>query len=175
MSRGLKTEAIVLKRKELLSKDVVYTLLTKDRGKVKSVAKGIKSITSKRSPHLQTGNLIETILYVKHDFYYLQETYLKSGFSDIKSDSRKMSYLYFVLFVIDRLLPEGQTEDKIYDLLKKFFIRLAKTDKTDLKLLENYLSLILIELGYIAEEKNIEELQVIIQDLINEKLKLRII
>lgn len=175
MSRHLQTEAIVLKRKEILNKDIVYTLLTQTQGKVKATAKGVKSLNSKRSPHLQTGNLLSCILYRKESFYYLQETNLKSGFSVIKKDSQKMSYLYFILYVIDRLLPENQIEEKIYESFKKFLVKLSKTESLKIKILEKYLSSLLIGLGYINEEKNLEELQAIIQDLINEKLTFHII
>ena|SRR3990167_7953412 len=175
MSRRLQTEAIVLKRKELLNKDIVYTLFTHNEGKIKATAKGIKSLTSKRSPHLQTGNLILCVLYKKDGFYYLQETNLKSGFSVIKKDSKKMSYLYFILFIIDRLLPENQIEEKIYESFKKFLVKLSKTESLKIKILEKYLSSLLMGLGYINKEKNLEELHVIIQDLINEKLTFHII
>lgn len=175
MRGRLKTSGIVLKRHELLNKDIVYTLLTQDLGKVRVIAKGVKSLTSKRSPHLQTGNLIDTVLYKKSEYYYLQETQLRSGFSEIKNNSAKMSYLYFILFVLDRLVPEEQTDEKVYQLLMKFMINLSKAEKPNIKLLEEYLSLFMIDLGYISQRKNIEELHAIIQDLINEKLKLHIL
>lgn len=175
MARRLQTEAFILKRKELLNKDIFYTLLTCDEGKVKATAKGIKSLTSKRSPHLQTGNLVSCILYKKDGFFYLQETNLKSSFSDIKRSSQKMSYLYFMLFIVDRLLPENQNEEKVYEILKKFMVKLSKSGNVEIKILEKYISSLLMELGYINERKKIEELQTIIQDLINEELTFHII
>ncbi len=175
MPRRLKTEAIVLKRKELLNKDIVYTLLTAELGRVKATAKGVKSLTSKRSPHLQTGNLISVVLYKKEDFFYLQETDLKSGFSDIKKRAEKMSYLYFIFFVVDRLVPENQNEFEVFNLVKKFIIDLSKRKAINITILEKYLSLLLIKLGYINERGKIDELRSTIEGLINEKLSLFVI
>ncbi|MEK7109728.1 MAG: DNA repair protein RecO, partial [Patescibacteria group bacterium] len=72
-SRSLKTEAIVLKKKDLLNKDVLISLFTQDLGRLTIFAKGVKKITSRRSPHLQTGNLINVLISHKNDHYYLQE------------------------------------------------------------------------------------------------------
>ncbi|PIP63744.1 hypothetical protein COW97_01050, partial [Candidatus Roizmanbacteria bacterium CG22_combo_CG10-13_8_21_14_all_34_12] len=57
-SRSLKTEAVVLKKKDLLNKDVLISVFSQDLGRLTLFAKGIKKITSRRSPHLQTGNLV---------------------------------------------------------------------------------------------------------------------
>ena len=42
MTRNLKTEAIVLKKKDLLNKDVLISLFTQDLGRLTIFAKGVK-------------------------------------------------------------------------------------------------------------------------------------
>ena len=104
----LKTDAFVLRKKELLRTDMLIYLFTKEIGKTTVIAKGSKSLVSRRGPHLQTGNLLKVMIHVKNDYRYLQQTELVSGFSSIKDDPRKTEYLYLFFFVIDRMLPDNQ-------------------------------------------------------------------
>ncbi len=170
MIRSLKTEAIVLKKKDLLNKDVLISLFTQDLGRLTIFAKGVKKITSRRSPHLQTGNLINVILSHKNDHYYLQESQLISGFSELKKEEKKVKQLYLFLFILDRLIPENQKEERVYNLTKRFFIDLSRPlGKKNLGLLY-YLNKLMSLLGYLHEDKSINELKFLIEEIINEKI-----
>lgn len=171
MIRSLKTEAIVLKKKDLLNKDVLISLFTQDLGRLTVFAKGAKKITSRRSPHLQTGNLISILASHKNDHYYLQESQLISGFSELKKDEVKVKQLYSFLFVLDRLLPEQQKEIKIYNLTKIFLINLSKASKTE-AIIVKYLTDIMIFLGYLDKKVSQTELKSLIEEIINEKIPL---
>ena len=169
MSRTLKTEAIVLKKKSLLNKDSMVFFFTKEQGKTVVVAKGIRKITSRRSPHLETGNLITAVFHRKSDRLYLQETKLISGFSELKKDQEKIDILYQFLFVLERLLPEHQREEAVYNLTKLFLVKLSKLEgKKDI--LTIYFNKLLKLLGYSKQNYGLIELESIISDLINEKL-----
>ena len=170
-ARGLKTEAIVLKKKDLLNKDILISLFTQDLGKLMVFAKGVKKITSRRSPHLQTGNLINVLISHKNGRYYLQESQLISGFSELKKEENKVNQLYSFLFVLDRLLPEQQKETKIYNLTKNFLIDLTKLTKSEV-ILDDYLIEIMKLMGYLDKKVSKTELKSLIEEIINEKVPL---
>jgi len=169
MIRSLKTEAIVLRKKNLLNKDVLVSLFTQDLGRLTVFAKGVRKITSRRSPHLQTGNLINVLISHKNDYYYLQESQLISGFSELKKDENKVEQLYLFLFVLDRLLPERQKETKIYNLTKNFLIDLTKLPKTK-KNSVKYLTEMMRLMGYLDKKVSPPELKLLIEEIINEKI-----
>ncbi|MFA6017328.1 MAG: DNA repair protein RecO [Patescibacteria group bacterium] len=171
MQINFKTEAIVLKKKDLLNRDVLISLFTQDLGRLTVFAKGVKKITSRRSPHLQTGNLINVLLSHKHDHYYLQESELLSGFSELKKDEKKVNNLYSFLFVLERLLPEQQKETKTYNLTKNFLIDLSKSIKPD-SITVKYLTDIMMQLGYLDKKISYPELRSLIEEIINEKIPL---
>lgn len=175
MKRRINTEAIVIKKRELLNKDVLVTLFTIETGKITAIAKGARTLTSRRSPHVQTGNLLNVILYNKGDIYYLQETSLISGFSQIKSESPKMSLTYFFLHIIDKLAPEGQKEPDVYALIKRFLIDLSKSSVKSIEDIEIYLNRLLIALGYSTTHLPLSQLRLQIEELTGEKLQLFII
>lgn len=170
MFRTIKTEAIVLKKRNLLNKDIVLTVLSEKKGKIGIFAKGIRTITSRRQPHIQTGNLITVILSEKDNRYYLQETTLISGFSKIKDNSTKHDIIYTMLFILERILPENQQEEQVYDLTKKFLIDLSESEKFTATRLNFYLNKLMQVLGFIHETKPLSELQAIIENIIHDKL-----
>lgn len=170
MFRTIKTEAIVLKKKSLLNKDYLVTMFSETEGKIKTMAKGVKKITSRRLSHLQTGNLIETIINKKAERLYLQETKLISAFSKIKDSQIKTGYLYYFLFILERLMAEGQKDFSAYNLLRKFLIELSENNQfTEVKL-DQYVNRLIQDLGYTKENKSSSELRLIIEEIINEKL-----
>ena len=170
MNRTVKTEAVVLKKRVLPNQDNIITLFTKELGKVSVFAKGIKKITSRRLPHVQTANLINCVLYKKDERIFLQETSLISGFSQIKKDQTKLQYLYQFFFVIERLLPDNQLESHIYNLLMKFLVDLSNSKIENDEMLLNYLNKTVYVLGYTKEDKNYEELKRVIEEIIHEKM-----
>jgi len=168
--RILKTEAFVVKKTSLLNKDTVITLFSEEKGKISVFAKGIKKITSKRLPHIQTGNLIKALLGRKGDYFYLQETKLISHFFAIKKDREKSDGLYFMLFILDRLLPEGQKEEPVYQTFKRFMIELSKEKKSVQLLLTKYVNEILRFLGYTIKKSTLSDLRIVVEEIINEKI-----
>lgn len=170
MKRIIKTEAFVLRKRTLSNADKIITLFTEDVGKIHVFAKGIKKIVSRRLPHVQTSNFIAVLLYRKNDFFYLQETSLLSGFSEIKKTPQKIEILYSFLFILDRLLPENQKEIDVYNLTKQFLIQLSHTIERDNRIVTFYVNKLLVLLGYSKEEKQYKELQTIVENLIGEKM-----
>lgn len=170
MKRTIKTEAIVLRKRSLPNQDKIVTLFTKELGKVNVFAKGIKKITSRRLPHVQTANLINCVLYKKNDRFYLQETSLISGFSQIKKDQSKLHLLYQVFFVVERMLPDHQNEAAVYRLVMSFLIELSGSQSQESSLLLKYLNKILKLLGYAKEDKSYNELMSDIEEIIHEKM-----
>src|SRR3989338_6001270 len=148
MPRNIQTDAFILKKKNLPTKDSIINIFSKDHGKLSVFAKGVRTFTSRRLPHLQTGNLVTATLAKSKERYYLQETVLLRALSE-------------------------------YVLVKRYISALAQKKKEpNLKDLEHVLNTLLAQLGYLHEddkEKDIEELRVTIEQLINEKLHFFII
>lgn len=160
MSRLITTEAIVLKKKELLGSDLIVSLLTESLGKLNVLAKGIKKIKSTRSSHIETGNMIKAVLYKNKDYFYLRETSLITAFSNIKNNQLKTKKLYLVLYFLDRIMPENQKDENVYLISKKNLINLGSTKTKEL--IDHYadISHIFKTMGYgeiVLTEKNIRE------------------
>lgn len=174
MSKLLKTRAFLLKKKTLLQSDELISLFTLETGKIIAIAKGVKKITSKRAPHIQTGNLIEATLMLRQERYYLQDTKLISGFYQLKQDQNKIRYLYTILFILDRLLPELEPEQRVFKLLQKFLAELTRQEFSNPEF-RNYLQQLLTLLGYEHEQKPLEDLLSDVEAIIHQKIPRSII
>ncbi len=174
MSQVHKAEGFVLKKKSLLEKDLVVTLFTAEMGKITAMAKGARSITSRRAAHLQTGNLIKAQLSDFHDISYIQSSELISGFMQVRTD-KKLNALYLFLYILDKLLPEKLEERNIYRITKKFFISLSKEELPVQEILRNALQKTLLELGYIEGVLTLPELLQTVENNIEEKLPQHVI
>lgn len=170
MRKTVKVKGFVLRKVSLLNKDTIITLFTRERGKIRCFGKGIKKITSRRLPHMQTGNLVEAVLHQKEQKYYLGESMLISAFSDIKKQSERYRYFYAYLFVVERLLPQDQEEQSVFNLLTHFLIELSQDKSFSSHTLSEYLNDLVFLLGY--GDKQISERKVsdLIEGLMNEKI-----
>ncbi|MCX7955703.1 MAG: DNA repair protein RecO [Patescibacteria group bacterium] len=171
----IKTEAFVLKKKILLNKDLLIFLFSQERGKIVVLAKGVRKINSKRSSYLETGNLVDIVLNVRNNFYYLKEINLLSGFYKIKQNKDKVKIIYQFFYILDKILPENKEEKNVYNFTKLFFINLNKQKNIDNELIYKYTNKILILLGYIKKKVSKNEIDRIFFELTNEKIPLIII
>jgi DNA repair protein RecO (recombination protein O) len=170
MTKVIKTEALVLKKRSLLGRDLIVTLFTEEFGKINALGKGMKKITSRRLPHTETANLIKAVIDRRGDYFYLQSTDLLSGFTKIKKNEKKVNYLYFFFFILERMLPENQKEPRIYQLTRKFLIELSEKPEYSVDDLTLSLNRLLEAFGYLNKEKSLEELRFAVEEIINEKL-----
>lgn len=155
MSLQEKSQGFVLRKRVLPQKDVVVVLFTREYGKIAVIAKGMRSQSSSRSAHVQTGNIIEIVTRPSSGtLSYLQQTSLISAYQDIKNDMAKMKYVYAVLFVLDHILPEREPEPEIYSDTLSFMKRLHVSNTNFASLTEQYLIGLLRYLGYDYKQRN---------------------
>ncbi len=170
MPKTTKTKGFVLKKHNLLNKDIIFTIFSEEVGKVTAIAKGIRKITSRRAAHIQTGNLVEVNFYGRGEMMYLQNSKLISAFSQIRDSEQKTSYLYLYFFILDRILPERQQENNMYQVTQSFLFDMARnfdfTQENLVQHLNNFLSFA----GYIHGYKTLPELIRIVEEVINEKV-----
>jgi DNA repair protein RecO len=162
-------EGIILVKRKILHSDVLIVVLTHHFGKIALLAKGIQKITSKRISALQTGNIVNVIFSEKNSsLRYLSSVELVSHLSAIKTDMMKMQYLYILLFMFERLLPDSQKDISTYILCKKLLIQLAK-EKIDSSFLTKAMSSILEQLGY-GHCSSYDECVSITEEIIGKKM-----
>lgn len=121
------TEAVVLEVSPVGLQDRIVNLYTKDFGRLKAKVVGGRKITSKLSPHLEEGNLVETRLVEKNRFT-VTDAILKKKF-------RKNPSVFDVLFLLKSVVPELVPDLRLWHGLVQGLEREIPDKKIFLKLL----------------------------------------
>ncbi len=174
MMKVTKTKGFILKKKSLLNKDVLFTVFSEELGKITAIAKGIKKITSRRAPHIQTGNLVEVDFTSHGDTLYLQNSSLISAFSQIRTSEQKTTFLFLFFFILDRILPERQQETMMYQITQSFLFDMARNVDFSKENLTEHLNNLLSQAGYIHGYKSLSELIRTVEEVIHEKVLVKI-
>lgn len=145
-------DALVLRKTKLKDSHHSITLLTKHHGKYVLTAFGTRRLLSRRLSHLETGNVIRCSWREDGDYATLQETELHYAHSQIKEDSQKLDFMYLILFVLFKILPEKEPETEVYESTLRFLKTMHKQDTT-VQNVEKFVQKLLMDLGFIDEEQ----------------------
>lgn len=119
------TEGIVIKEEDYGEADRFFTILTKDYGKIRAMAKGIRKIKAKLRSGLQISSQIYFEFVQGKYFYTAIEAISLDNFKPIKDNPEKLKSAFYVLFVLDKLVKEGKDE-RIWLLALKIFKKMAE-------------------------------------------------
>jgi DNA repair protein RecO len=145
--RSFSTEAIVLKRTNVGESDRVVTLLTKDKGRLACVAKGVRKLTSSKRAYLEPGNHIKCLLISTHSMPLLTQATIINDCASIHFVMPKIRQLTQLLEIIDTLFVEDQSDEHLFqDVLniRKLIVDEGPTSGHIKPLLDQ----LLIDLGY---------------------------
>jgi hypothetical protein len=126
--RNIKTEGIIIKRKNLGEADRLVTVITPHDGKLTIKATGVRKITSRRSAHIELLNHASISLYKGKGMHVLTEVKMIDDHSKIKSDFTKVGVAYHLCELIDGLCPENQENSNVFYLLKNMLQRISQQD-----------------------------------------------
>jgi DNA repair protein RecO (recombination protein O) len=110
------TEGLILKRVNFGEADRVLTVLTDRYGKISTIARGVRKITSRRAGNIEVLNRVKLHLF-KAKSYTLSEAESIDTFQRIKDSLTLSTYAFHILELIDRLVPEEQKNPNIYALV----------------------------------------------------------
>lgn len=147
--RNFTTECIVLKNINYKEADKIFTLYSRDRGKITAVAKGIRKISSRRKGIIDTFNHIKvSITESSNSFDYLTEVVPVTTFNYLKANLEYSVLGYYILELCERLTENNDPNENIFELLLKT-LRLLETQLLDPKIVVSYFEVSLVRsLGY---------------------------
>lgn len=114
MLNSSKVEGIVLSRRNFSEADKIITLFTRQNGKMKVVAKGVRRIKSRRAPHLELFNYVSLVLHKGKGFDTITEA---KTISRVQADLKIAAYLFYLGEVVEKILPEHQPQEEVFNSL----------------------------------------------------------
>ena len=167
----IKTNCIVLKKKEMKEADLLVTLFSKEYGKIMATAYGIRKSKKRNVVSLNPLNEIEITLSQKNNYYVVQDVEILKNFKNILKSIEKLEISLYVLDSIDKIYyvtdENGDFFDKLLEILS--FIDILPYMKKGYKyyVVLSFLRRIMIEQGIY----DIEEISLIMEKEKKENLR----
>ena len=117
----IKTNCIVLKKKEMKEADLLVTLFSKDYGKIMATAYGIRKSKKRNIVSLNPLNEIEITLFQKNNYYIIKDIEIIKNFKNILKNIEKLEISLYILDSVDKIYymteENGDFFDKLLEIL----------------------------------------------------------
>lgn len=121
------SRAVVLKSIKYRDSDKIFTLFTKESGKISAIARGVRKISSRRGGNLDTLNLVSVNIHEDGSgFKSIEEVKTIESFKNLKKDLSKSLKAYYLVELVHRATEEDEQFSGIFDLLVKCLKALDK-------------------------------------------------
>jgi DNA repair protein RecO (recombination protein O) len=117
--RTFSSEGIILKRVDFGEADKLVTIFTKNKGKITSLAKGIRRIESRRSGNVDLLNKAKLFFAESKSLPILTEAESLETYKDLKKDLKKVGHAYYLAELVDQFFHDQQESYKTFELLSE--------------------------------------------------------
>lgn len=117
-------DAIVLASMDFRESDKIVTLFTLQHGKIRGVAKGAKRSVKRFGVALESFARLNVELVIKEGLCGMRSADVVTVFPHIRDDLMKIALAGYAVEVVDRLLPEGLSNPRLFRLLSAYLERL---------------------------------------------------
>lgn len=112
-----KDEGIVLKTIKLGEADRIVTLYTRENGKVRAVAKGIRKTKSRFGARLEPFTQVQLLIYKGRNLDTITSVDILDAFEPLRRDYLKLTSASALVDVVEKITPDRETAPSVYSLL----------------------------------------------------------
>lgn len=146
--RTLRVDAVVLRHSEYGEADRLITLYTRQRGKMRVIAKGVRKIASRKAGHIEPFTHVKLQLAAGRGMFILTQADTVDAYLPLRDDLILTSQASYVIELLDRFSYEDETENAVvFRLLTDTLSRLASGTDPWL-VLRHYEMRLLDQLGF---------------------------
>lgn len=156
-SRLFTVEGIILKRRISGEADRILTVFSKERGKIRLIAKGVRKISSRRAGHTEVFSHVALTVHAGKTLDILSEATHVVHEVFVDTSITKVSYAYYLCELVDQLLPDHQEHVDVFVMLRDALTavrREANEQRLDVYIRE-FTHRLLWMLGYLAPSKRL--------------------
>lgn len=145
-----KTEAVVLKTIDHGDTSRIITLYSRDTGKLKLIAKGVRSPKSKAAGLFQPTRLLQVVYYEKQrsELQLFKTGDLLDGFFGLEEDFDRLTLAQVMVELLDRSTEDEESHEAIFHLITRDLLRLSQKTETPAVIYWHFHLHLLKELGY---------------------------
>ena len=122
------TEGFVLRNRKYRETDSLLTIFTRKAGKINAIAKGAYRPKSSLLAGIQPFSYSEFVLYKGRSLYTLNQCDVKEMFYPLRENLKKLSYAAYLVELVESVIIESQTNNRLFNLLGKTLYILKEND-----------------------------------------------
>ncbi len=126
--RSLRVEAVILRHADWGEADRLLTLYSREQGKLRAIAKGVRKIQSRKAGHLEPFTRAAMLLAKGRDLWIVTQAEAIDLYSPIREDLQLLSQAAYLVELLDRFTYEEGQNWQLYKLLVESLERLAKSE-----------------------------------------------
>lgn len=140
-----KYQAIILNKVDVGETDRIYNVYTKESGKIRLLAKGVRKSNAKLAGNLEPVSFAEIFSVKKRGSGKITGVISTDSFLYIKEDIFALEKVFYIFKIFDKLITQEEKDEKLFNLFLSF---LSSLDKICSKKQEN-LKIEILSLGFI--------------------------
>lgn len=113
-----RTQAIILRRQNLGEADRILTLYTRDYGKIRVVAKGVRKPRSRKVGHVELFTLVDALIARGRSLDILSQVESVEVFQALRRDLVRATYAAHFVELVDAFTEEADENRALFGLLK---------------------------------------------------------
>lgn len=122
--RGFKVKGIILKRTDYSEADRILTIFSKEKGKVRAIAKGVRKLTSRKATALELFNHSEIFITDSKGMGIVTEAIAENSFKKWRNDLIRVGVAYYFCEIVDKLTADEEKHKEVFELLHHALSRL---------------------------------------------------
>lgn len=152
----LRSNGIVISKKEVEEADRYITVFMEDFGKVSTLIKGIRKSKRRDKTAVDLLSLTDFTFYKKGENFIVSDFLSLRNYKNIKSDIDKLNISFYIFSILNQVLVENGKNRKLYNLLEKSLEYLNKTSdkRKNLLLVGYFLYEVIKDEGLIPENQD---------------------
>lgn len=115
--RTLRAESVVLRHSDWGEADRLLVLFTREAGKLRAVAKGVRKLRSRKAGHLEPFTHVKLMLARGRDFWIVTQAETVNAFLPVRDDLVRTAYAAYVIELLDRFTYEEGENRPLFQLL----------------------------------------------------------
>ena len=145
--RSFRTEAVILRHSDWGEADRLLWLYSRELGKVRAIAKGVRKMRSRKAGHLEPFTRAILLLARGRDLLIVTQADTVEAYLPMREDLLRLSYAAYMVELLDRFTYEEDENQALYRLLTDSLARL--NHGLDAALVVRYYEIRLLDLlGY---------------------------
>lgn len=124
--RSQRVEAVVLRHTDWGEADRLLWIFTRELGKLRVVAKGVRKARSRKAGHLEPFTRVELLLAQGRDLPIITQAEAKDAFLSLRESLVKVGYAAYIVELLDRFTYEEGENIGLYRLLCETLARINK-------------------------------------------------